>query len=150
MVKIVRVRQTDAGTEGMLFASDFACYTFELPWRQNKSNISCIPTGTYNVEMKLSPKFGFTYWVKSVENRNTILIHSGNYAGDVHKNLKSHTNGCLILGSKFGLLENQRAILNSRITVRKFINYMESKPFVLEISRVMPLPDPPAELNIKR
>jgi hypothetical protein len=97
--------------------------------------------------MRLSPKFVFTYWVKGVKNRSFILIHSGNYAGDVSKGLKSHVNGCILLGQKFGILGEQRAILNSRVIVRKFINHMSSKPFVLEIERTMPLPEPPAGLN---
>jgi len=132
----------------MLFApGDFSCYTFELPWRYNRPSVSCIPEGIYKVEMRLSPKFGFTYWVKGVKNRSYILIHSGNYAGDVNKGLKTHVNGCILLGQKFGILGEQRAILNSRVMVRKFINHMSSKPFTLKIERTMPLPEPPAEIK---
>jgi len=47
--------------------------------------------------------------------------------------LKSHVLGCILLGSQLGYLAGQRAILNSRVIVRRFINHMDSKPFVLEI-----------------
>jgi hypothetical protein len=137
MVKIIRLRETSEGTEGMLMApGGFKCSTFELPWKGNQRNISCIPVGTYNVEMRMSPKFGFVYWVKRVPDRSYILIHSGNFAGDVSKGKRTHVNGCILLGEKFGYLNNQRAILNSRVYLRKFINHMNKKPFILEISKI--------------
>lgn len=136
MVKIIRLRETNEGTEGMLITSGFKCSTFELPWKGNQRNISCIPVGTYNVDMRMSPKFGFVYWVRGVKDRSYILIHSGNYAGDTSQGKKSHVNGCILLGDKFGILGNQRAILNSRVTLRRFLNHMNRKPFILEISKI--------------
>ena len=124
-VRLCRLARSDHGTEGILLTGDFSCKTLELPWRDNQRQISCIPPGEYNVEMRLSNKYGRVYWVRKVPNRTYILIHSGNYAGDVSKNFKSHVMGCILLGKVHGYLAGQRAVLNSRISVRAFMRNME-------------------------
>jgi len=132
-VYLLRTRTSDQGTEGMLITDGFMCKTLELPWRENRQSISCIPSGEYNVVIRQSPKYGSVYWVTKVPNRSYILIHAGNWAGDTKKGFNSHTNGCILMGSKFGFLNNQRAVLNSRIIVRKFRNTMVDKPFKLHV-----------------
>jgi hypothetical protein len=128
-----RLKRHDQGTEGFLFTDNFSCHTLELPWRDNQRSISCIPAGTYEVKIRVSPRYGEIYWVTEVENRTYILIHSGNYAGDTKKGYKTHVNGCILLGKKMGFLGEQRAILNSRITVRKFMNHMKMDKFEMTI-----------------
>jgi len=132
-VNIFRLMRSDQGTLGKLYYSNFSCYTLELPWRDNKRNISCIPAGEYDSKIRVSPKFGKVYWLTEVENRSFILMHSGNWAGDVEKKFKSHVNGCILLGQKRGLLAGQLAVLNSRITVKRFIRMMGGNPFKLKI-----------------
>lgn len=130
-----RTKSSDQGTEGLLLTDNFMCCTLELPWRNNQRNISCIPKGEYEVIMRKSPRFGFTYWITEVPNRSYILIHSGNVAGDVNKGYKTNVYGCILLGSTHGFLWSQRAVLNSRITIRRFRNFMENKPFKLNIKQ---------------
>ncbi len=134
-VFLVRTVTSDQGTEGFLTELDggFFCRTLECPWRDNKRSVSCIPAGEYIVVIRQSPKFGRKYWVTNVPNRSWILIHSGNVAGDVNKGFRSHVQGCILLGKELGFLYGQRAILNSRITVNKFMNYMDYKQFKLHI-----------------
>jgi hypothetical protein len=132
-VTLFRLRRSDQGTEGRLVAGDFTCRTLELPWRNNEKQISCIPAGEYDVEIRLSNKYGRVYWVRHVPNRTYILIHSGNYAGDKSKGYKSHVMGCILLGKKSGFLGGQVAVLNSRITVREFVEHMDYEPFKLRI-----------------
>jgi hypothetical protein len=132
-VYLFRLRRSDQGTEGQLFTLGFNCYSLELPWRDNQRNISCIPPGDYDVVIRQSPRFGTIYWVLKVPGRTYILIHSGNWAGDVEKGFKTHVNGCILLGKKMGYLIGQRAVLNSRITIREFMNHMENKPFKFHI-----------------
>jgi hypothetical protein len=130
---IFRLPSTDQGTEGHLITADFACRTLELPWRNNMPNRSCIPPGIYEAVIRSSSRFGRTYWILEVEGRSWILIHSLNLAGDVEKGWKTHSEGCIGLGKYMGWLHKQRAVLLSRVTVRKFINHMKNKPFTLEI-----------------
>ena len=134
IVQLYRLKRSDQGTMGMLVTPEgFKCYTLELPWRDNQKQISCIPSGEYNVEIRLSNKYGRVYWVRNVPNRTYILIHSGNYAGDVSKGFKSHVMGCILLGKSNGFLGGQVAVLNSRITVRAFMEELNYEPFMLKI-----------------
>jgi len=130
---LFRLMRSDQGTLGKLFCEGFVSYTLELPWRDNKKSISCIPEGSYNVKMRISPKYGKVYWVSDVPNRSFILIHSGNFAGDTSKKFKTHVNGCILLGKNRGLLAGQLAVLNSRITVKRFQNKLQLQPFTLNI-----------------
>lgn len=131
---LIRNVTSDQGTEGFIITTEgFNCKTLELPWRNNKKSISCIPAGEYTVVLRESPKYGRIYWVTNVQDRSWILIHSGNYAGDINKGFKTHVQGCILLGQNFGFLENQRAILNSRITLTKFMNFMNYENFKLHI-----------------
>ncbi len=132
-VDLYRLRRSDQGTEGLLVSGDFNCRTLELPWRYNQRRISCIPHGDYTVEIRLSNKYGRIYWVRRVPNRTYILIHSGNYGGDVSKGYKSHVMGCILLGKKAGFLGGQVAVLNSRITVRAFMEEMDYETFRLHV-----------------
>jgi len=137
-VNLYRMTRGNQGTLGMLYYEDFRCYTLELPWKNNQRNISCIPSGTYNVKIRLSSKYGQVYWVSDVPDRSFILIHSGNWAGDTSKGYKTHVNGCILLGKQRGLLNKQLAVLNSRITVRAFQNKLELQPFILNIYENFP------------
>ena len=132
-VEIFRLQRSDQGTEGLLVSQDFNCRTLELPWRDNRRQISCIPPGIYDVEIRLSNKYGRIYWVRRVPDRTYILIHSGNYAGDKSKGYKTHVMGCILLGKKSGRLGGQAAVLNSRVAVRNFMEEIEYEPFKLRI-----------------
>jgi len=132
-VELFRLRRSDQGTEGLLVSGDYHCRTLELPWRDNQKQISCIPSGLYDVDIRLSPKYGRIYWVRKVPNRTYILIHSGNYAGDKSKGFKTNVQGCILLGKKSGNLGGQVAVLNSRIAVRQFMEHMEYDSFRLRI-----------------
>jgi hypothetical protein len=133
IVNLCRMKRGDQGTRGMLFYDDFSCHTLELPWRNNQQNISCIPDGEYLVETRVSPKYGKIYWVRNVPNRSYVLIHSGNVAGDKTKGYKTHVAGCILLGQRRGLLWGQWAVLNSRITVNRFMRKLQYEPFKLRI-----------------
>jgi len=61
------------------------------------------------------------------------MVHSGNFAGDTKKGFRTHVNGCIILGQKRGLLLRQLAVLNSRITVKRFMRKLKFQPFTFRI-----------------
>lgn len=133
---LFRTSPSDQGTEGILFIKNFQCYSLELPWRDNKSNISCVPADEYLCELILSPKFGWVYHLTDVKGRTYILTHSGNWAGDVSKGYHTHSHGCLLFGSARGTLKGQRAVLNSAYTVQKIISLMRPNKFLLRIMEV--------------
>jgi hypothetical protein len=133
-VQLLRIRRNDQGTIGILSTPyGFQCHTLELPWRDNKKSISCIPPGEYITRIRVSPKYGKVYHVQDVPNRTYILIHSGNWAGDVEKGYRTHVNGCILLGLQRGLLDGQVAVLNSRLAVSRFMRHMNNIDFTLNI-----------------
>jgi hypothetical protein len=107
---------------------------------------TCIDAGLYDLDLRFSPRFSKEYfrddkgniihlskrttdalkkqyhteheliWVKNVQNFEFILIHWGNTDDD--------TDGCYIVGSAFGLIKGQAAVLNSRN------KYMEIYPII--------------------
>ena len=71
----------EEGTNGALFNSGrFLCHTIELPWNDNKRNISCIPEGVYEVEPRFSKRFKHHLILKAVKDRSFILFHPANDA----------------------------------------------------------------------
>lgn len=132
-VRLQRLGETVAGTQGILQTEGFSCKTLELPWRDNLRQKSCIPPGSYRCHLTSSPKFGQAYILTGTEPRSNVLIHSGNFAGDVDAGLKSHVQGCILLGKYFGSIEGQPAILLSRPTVRAFMAHMGGEQFTLII-----------------
>lgn len=133
-VYLMRTRRSIHGTEGQLFTKGFNCATMELPWNNNIRTYSCIPAGDYLCVKRFSPgRQKFTYWLKNVKGRSWILCHSGNWAGDTRKGLRSDVLGCILLGKKHAIWKNQRMIINSRITVNAFQDFLNWEPFILHI-----------------
>ena len=136
-VFLPRISSNDQGTKGLLLTEGFQCCSIELPWRDNKSNMSCIKAGSYICQPWASGRFGDVYNVTDVEGRTYILTHRGNLAGDTLLHWKTHSNGCILLGDRFGQLKIgdvfQDAVLMSKPTVTKFVRHMRNDPFILTI-----------------
>ena len=104
----------------------YECVGLELPWRENKRRVSCIPDGTYKAIKHNSPTFGKSFWIKDVHERSEILIHVGNYNKD--------TLGCLLPGqeridiNKDGLMD----VTNSRNTMNDLYDILPNE-FEVEI-----------------
>ena len=130
---LYRTDTSDEGTFGVLVYPDGWVYTAELPDRDNRSNLSCIPEGRYSLSMRTSQKYGNVYQVNNVKNRSHILLHHGNFAGDRACGLRTHSAGCILLGSKRGRIHGQKAVLASRTARRRFELAMDFEPTTLEI-----------------
>lgn len=131
--KVILTRLNDNGiqTTGVFDAynngKNMVCYSLELPWKDNKRNISCIPKGTYKCTLYNSTKFGKVYKVLDVHGRTGILIHVGNY--------NSQIKGCILLGNDLKDInkDGQKDVINSRLTLSKFMLFMGGKDFTLII-----------------
>lgn len=78
---LVRRRYHTQGINGDLYIADkLACFTIELPWQENRRNLSCIPPGRYLLTKRYSAQFGQHFLVNEVANRTLILIHPANNA----------------------------------------------------------------------
>jgi hypothetical protein len=58
-------------------------WSLELPWKDNASKVSCIPTGTYPVVPLDGGHLGWRLWVQNVPNRSEICVHRGNYPTEI-------------------------------------------------------------------
>ena len=138
IVTLLRSSTGDNGTYGLFSTPGFQCYSAELPWRDNRRKVSCIPEGDYPVRIVQSPRFGRIYGLFNVPGRSSVLIHSGNFSGDISLGYASHVEGCILLGRQLGKLQRkdgklQSAILVSLPTVRSFMEFMGGEPFTLSV-----------------
>lgn len=133
-VTVERTETGDEGTFGTLHTdSGFECYTLELPDKDNAPGKSCIPSGQYRCEKRVSPKHGPCYYVLNVPGRSDIEIHSANWAGDEEKGFKCQLLGCLAPGRAIGELAGQKAVLSSRDALAGFESDLSGEAFILTI-----------------
>lgn len=104
--------------------------TLELGWHDNKTDISCIPKGTYKASVQPFHETRM-YELQDVPGRDAIFLHSGNFASGKTVD----TLGCILLGSSFSDINKDGAmdVINSDITVKGFMQFMNNKPFTLTI-----------------
>lgn len=126
---LLRQLSTETETLGSLFNEEKrVCYTLEPPWKENKSNISCIPEGRYEVKylrVSSSGKYKDVYWVQGVPNRGGILIHKGNLA--------THTLGCILPGAVRSQIGGKMAVLNSARALGDIHSIVNRERFVLYV-----------------
>ena len=105
------------------------CLTLELPWKNNQSNISCIPKGEYTCKRTITPKHGETFEIIGVPGRFAVLLHWGNTVKD--------SAGCIILGEEFGDMDDVSAVMSSRRALTEFMRrvagHQEIKLCILEV-----------------
>lgn len=102
------------GTNGALFyKGHFMGFVIELPWLDNKKQISCIPEGVYVLKPRFSEKFKHHLQLENVPNRSLILIHPANDA-------RTELKGCL---APVGHLNGIGKGLYSRPLFQKIISY---------------------------
>ncbi len=127
-IHLVRRKSSGQGTDGFLSIPElqFACFTLELPWKNNQRDISCIPPGVYDLAWHESARHK-AFMLKDVPGRSYILVHPGNFAGDTAAGFRSDVQGCILPGMHLGRLRKnshsefkQKAVLNSRAAVVKF------------------------------
>lgn len=118
-----RLEDNQIQTLGRLFIFDsqynivFNCVTLELAWRNNQSNISCIPPGKYIVQRRHSITHDWHLHIQNVPNRTYILFHAGNYNSD--------TKGCILPGQEFKKINNDvyMDISSSTLTMKKLMTF---------------------------
>jgi hypothetical protein len=136
MALTIKRTYTDKYTTGILTVktdtAEFTLKTLELPYKENKNNISCIPAGEYMIKRNHSAKFGDCFKVgvdvnREIRNtknyvnafcdvirengytRENILIHAGNsvvdFIDNVNYNWKCDSSGCILVG--YGIEERK-------------------------------------------
>jgi len=93
----------------------FVGLSLERGWRNNEPNVSCIPKGSYEVELEYSNKFKMDLWeIKDVPNREECKFHAANYWHQL--------NGCVSLGLRAKKINSDgyMDITNSKDTMKAF------------------------------
>ena len=117
----------DDCTLGRLTFGDFQCFTLELPWLDNKTNISCIPAaGAYKGEKYKSHANGDCIAIINVMDRTHIQIHSANYTRQI--------KGCIAVGDSIKFLDSDNVpdVTNSKKTLRNLLDILPNR-FLIEI-----------------
>ena len=112
------------GTFGTLvLPEDRRCYsTLELPWKDNKKDESCVPSGDYEIEYTQSPSHGtYSYEILDVPGRTGIRFDIANRISELL--------GCVAVGMNIGHDGTDRYIEDSRIAIKsieRLLNYEKS------------------------
>lgn len=107
IVELLRIEESEQGTRGVLRIGKVAfCVTLEPRDEENAQSISSIPAQQYICQRVKTPKHGECFQVMNVPGRTSVLFHKGN--------ISSHTEGCILLGEKFGNLNGEPAVLSSK------------------------------------
>ena len=135
-ITLIRDKHGEEATEGsIVFEGDLiegtdqrvkhVFYTLELPWRDNETDVSCIPAGVYPCKMKRSPSKGVRYHLSGTDPRTYIMIHVGNYPSEIL--------GCILLGMSRGEHQGAPAVWKSALAVTEFERLMNFDQFFLVI-----------------
>ena len=111
IARLIRVEESSQGALGVLVLDrEVFCCTLE-PDRNDKGKLYIAP-GAYDCFRFHGTKWPDTFEIKVI-GHTAVLFHSGNTEAD--------TLGCVLLGSSFGKLKGQRAVLNSGATFKEFL-----------------------------
>ena len=127
-IKIKRLDQDSNQTIGICSVHDengkllFSATSMERGWRNNESNVSCVPTGSYPLKLEYSSRFKTKLWeLKDVPNRSECKFHAANYWFQL--------NGCIALGQR--LIDMNKDgycdITNSKATMNEFQDAMDDE-----------------------
>lgn len=135
---ITRFAYTPMGTFSRLTMDGFRCYFVEPPWRNNKTNISCIPEGWYKMKLRASNKVQQVtkgrhtkgWEICNVADRTFVMIHPGNTEDD--------SDACLCPGEELGFIYNKWAVTNSQNTFDKLMDKLKTRDeWTVQIERGM-------------
>ena len=114
-------------TLGILTYKDFKCFTLELPWLNNKTNVSCIYEDSFIGKLHDSPANGDVIAINDVEGRTHIQIHAANFT--------SQLRGCIAVGDSIKFLNKDGVpdVTNSVRTLGKLLRILPDK-FTVKIT----------------
>ena len=131
------------GSQGLLTLHEgddviLTLHTLERPWLANKTNVSCIPTGTYELKPRAAGTFfarakerwghEFGLHITGVPDRSLILAHWGSYI--------KNTKGCLLVGLAAARSGDENMITGSRLGYRKLYRTLVAEGFGEEIKSI--------------
>lgn len=118
-----RLNQSEEGTFGTFSdpSGTQLCVTCEPP---PDGDHPCIPAGTYQCIPHNGAKWQNVWEITNVPGRTAILIHAGN--------TDSNTEGCVCVGTSFGWLGTNQAVMESLNALNKLRSCLPSS-FIISI-----------------
>ncbi len=114
-------------------ADIFVAKSLELPWNDNKPQISCIPAGRYLCKRTWSPKHGeYQHEICNVPGRTGLRFDIANFVKQLL--------GCVCLGDAYKdiNLDGNLDVIHSGETIRKFRELVGEEDFWLNVNRILP------------
>ncbi len=136
---LLKTHSFSHGTFGTLFdatTGEPLAVTVECPWRNNSPGRSCVPAGDYVVESHVSPRFGHCLIItaptlgvtkEGPSLRTHCLFHAANRASELQ--------GCIAPGTRFGAVDGDWAVLESRKALDKLLVLVGNDKVQLRIER---------------
>lgn len=107
----------------MQLGTEKLCSTLELPWKENKRGISCIPEGVYTMVKRAGhEKRPYEHFhVTNVPGRSLILVHPGTFV--------THTKGCILPGLDYAFVnaDNLFDTVNSKLALQHLLDKLPAK-----------------------
>lgn len=148
--ELTRTLTDDQGTIGQLVVRSednlllFSCPFLELPWRNDETDLSCLPDGDYYLSMRWSPHHACDlYHIDGDHHRVACEIHAANLAGDIKKGYVAQLKGCGSPGRAVMIFPrgvapagplDQRGVVNSTTTLAAFHAAMQGQAGRLKIA----------------
>lgn len=105
-VHLTRFAHFDKGVLGrMVFPSGLELFTIERPWLDNRSNISCIPAGSYPLEWDMTGRIKEVPRLRDTGHRTQINIHAANLASELQ--------GCIAPGTAWRVEGDTPRVISS-------------------------------------
>jgi len=79
-LELIRTYYPDGTNGKILYQDRLMMYSIELPWKDNRARVSCIPEGSHGLVKRFNIRFGWHLQVVNVLQRTGILIHPANDA----------------------------------------------------------------------
>jgi len=122
--------EANGATLGILGGLSRTLYTLEEAWRENKREISCVPTGAYHCvahgwEEEMEFKKLQTWQLLAVPGRSDILIHTGNYT--------KNTEGCILAGMGLQVSQVLSMVTDTRMAMDLLRKEIGQNSFTLTI-----------------
>ena len=127
-LELLRISVTADGAFGVLMIDGVPCgpVTLERTYAvaetvPNGPQYVKVPPGDYDCKMTRFYKGGGieTYEITGVVGHDRLLFHSGN--------METDSDGCVLLGQRFGLLKGRPAVLESRLAFGQFMAFFGGK-----------------------
>ncbi len=142
---LIRTVQGDQGTFGRWVLGGRTWPSLELPWRDNKPYVSCIPADQYLCELTYSKTFKRLLYIitNPPKGRSGLRVHGANWAGDIIKGYYSQLLGCMAPGLRYAQMvpddgekdwKPQWAVTSSKKALSQMMKLLNGEPFTLTIT----------------